>query len=388
MPKTIEVLTGEVLNIVRNKGSMASVRNILADIDELLDALIQEDVLANGQLTEREDYAKISALKRELSLFFAKTKEKNVKINRSIENSINNSLNPNYNQKLFDKINESKSRSYIPQRFLGVADTSAMSEEFAREYSFVATTGLGPCVGFVLYSPTSKTCVLAHIDDEFDVTSDIPAVGSMEHAADNYKKLIRNARDQAKIGSTSSIDDWEVILMPSRMPQSQALADIIRNSALGLVSKVIISPQIGDAHENTRSILLNLRKLHSDGTIAEKSYPERIDFSAISPNTLSMRKVLNIPAHGFRLYQMTNGDLIEQDLSAGFEMRDSYVIPKALPTRTPTNDRPQESTASYIYRSFRECCQSMRNCFRTGSAEESTHLLNSDSENKDKHGPL
>ena len=101
-----------------------------------------------------------------------------------------------------------------------------------------------------------------------------------------------------------------------------------------------------------------------------------------------MRQVLNIPEHGFRLYQMTNGDLIEQDLNAGFEMRSSYVIPKALPTRTPTNDRPQESSASYVYRSFRECCQSMRNCFRTGSAEERTHLLGSDSENKDnKHGP-
>ena len=37
MPKTIEVLTGEVRDIVRAKGNLASVRNILADIDDLLD---------------------------------------------------------------------------------------------------------------------------------------------------------------------------------------------------------------------------------------------------------------------------------------------------------------------------------------------------------------
>lgn len=386
MPKTIEVLTGEVRDIVSAKGTLASVRNILADIDDLLDALIQADVLANGQLTEREEYRAISNLKESLRILVTPTAQK--KAARLIVSAINKSLDPKYNENLFKKINESKSRSYIPQRFLGMANTSAMSEELAIEYSFVATTGLGPCVGFVLYSPTSKTCVLAHIDDEFDVTGPIQAPENMEHATNNYKKLIRNARDQTKIGSTSSIDDWEIILMPSRMPQSQTLADIINNAALGLVSEVIISPQIGDTRENTRSILLNLKKLHSDGTISETTYPERIDFSAIPPNTLSMRQVLNIPEHGFRLYQMTNGDLIEQDLNAGFEMRSSYVIPKALPTRTPTNDRPQESSASYVYRSFRACCQSMRNCFRTGSAEERTHLLGSDSENKDnKHGP-
>ena len=131
MPKTIEVLTGEVRDIVSAKGTLASVRNILADIDDLLDALIQADVLANGQLTEREEYRAISNLKESLRILVTPTAQK--KAARLIVSAINKSLDPKYNENLFKKINESKSRSYIPQRFLGMANTSAMSEELAIE---------------------------------------------------------------------------------------------------------------------------------------------------------------------------------------------------------------------------------------------------------------
>lgn len=54
-----------------------------------------------------------------------------------------------------------KERAYIEQGHVGIMKYSDKSP-----VTYLTTSGLGPCVGLVLYNPSTKQAILAHIDSE------------------------------------------------------------------------------------------------------------------------------------------------------------------------------------------------------------------------------
>ena len=283
-------------------------------------------------------------------------------------------------------------RTYIPQGFLGIASVDAMQ---GRDIAFLATHGLGPCVGYVLYSKSKNICVLAHIDDEFSVTDKKPSTKeTQDQATSYYQGFTRKILDE--IGGAPA-SDWQVILVPSQNSQSDALARLLSTSA----AAAGILAEIKEHNEEPTSVYLNPEQLPQIGT-----YDEIIPFESLLPDTLALREALNFPDSGVRLYHMERTELVLQNLDDWYVYSNAQVQSKpgsvsirrsAQPLgvenqdnthrSTPTNGTPQESSAAYLCRSFRGCCQSIRNCFRSGREDEERRSLGNNSDDKDSSKP-
>ena len=280
-----------------------------------------------------------------------------------------------------------RQRSYIPQKFLGIAETLLVMQQ---NIAFLSTHGLSPCVGYILFSKTKNICVLAHVDDEFSITDGREIDSTTQAEANQFYQEFSQ-----KILTTLGVEkdgSWSAILIVSGHPQSQVLADYL-TQGLGVIG---VEPIISKTDDWDRGVSVDLHSL------SFKEHTEIVPFNELLPDILTLREALNFPDHGLALYRMERSGLVLQDLDAPYVCLDSTVLSRPAPrqqadqdiehddviaSRTPTNARQSETTTAYNFPSFKDCYQAVVDCL-CGKASEDDSQDDLTEEEREERKPL
>ena len=346
MPVTLEHVNSQVAHVERLneqkpvpvREMLAAISNVLTDIRTIYAIFGQIEQLSGKRISLMEDkYPAVHsffARLRPIVAQYIKNKEYNIVIGQIGRLLPSEAKEEEYIKMLAfppDKAPIISRRIYIPQRFVGLVDVGAIKDLLA-EIAFLTTAGLGPCVGYILFSKTTKCCALAHFDDLLNATAEEATEECKARAIQHYRVCAQKILDAITRFSDAAkkAQDWQVILTPSQDPSSHMLTELLQRAMAG-IGDITAMHVNAKAEGYARNLLIEL-----DGFLAEpaqlklRSYQEVVQFADLPANLLTLKEVLHLPPTGFALYHIQEGALVPQDVNQPFSMVDNYVTPRPL----------------------------------------------------------